>query len=288
MKKTIDHKEKENEFETKNMATNSIIRNYENSRTCDCKLSKTLNYLRSVNKLYDVCILVDKYQFYCHKLLIITHCPPFRLHILNTRPKDLVEIKLCYSTKRGMSLILSYIYSMEINIDIHNFADTLITSYELGIEKLIEKCEKYIDQNFGSSLGNNEAKNEIEISKIIVSLSILYPLKEKEFYKEIMNNIAKKFSFVLENDEFLNIDVKILYNLLKYYQITINKEIDLFIGILKWIKKDPSTRCKYLKLLFDFVKFQHISPLSIAKYIETEELVMNDPKILEKIKQSLK
>jgi hypothetical protein len=71
----------------------------------------------------------------------------FRLHILNTRPKDFVEIKLCFSTKRGLSTIIQFIYAFEINIYIFNFFDTLITSYELGIEKVIEKCENFINEN---------------------------------------------------------------------------------------------------------------------------------------------
>ena len=39
------------------------------------------------------------------------------------------------------------IYAFEINIYIFNFFDTLITSYELGIEKVIEKCENFINEN---------------------------------------------------------------------------------------------------------------------------------------------
>jgi hypothetical protein len=73
-----------------------------------------------------------------------THCPRFRLHILNTRPNDLVKIKLCISTKRGISTIIQYIYAFQINIDIYNFFDTLNTTcYELGIEKVTEKCENF-------------------------------------------------------------------------------------------------------------------------------------------------
>ena len=281
MKKIIDLKD---DNSIKRTTSNKSI----NETRCTCKLSKTLIYLRSINKLYDVCFLIEKYQFYCHKLAVITHCPQFRLHILNTRPKDLVEIKLCYSTKRGISTIIQYIYAIEINIDIYNFADTLVTSYELGIEKLIEKCENFINENVEVILVKSDAEYEIEIKKLVISLSILFPLKEKEFFRKIMSHVAKNFDYVIETDEFLDLDVKLLYDLLKYYPISISKEIELFNGIVKWLKKDSAARYKYEKLLLDLIRFQHISPQDIENHVEAEEFVMNDPDIQEKIKTSLK
>jgi hypothetical protein len=284
MKKIIDQTV-DNQVINENATKNSIN---EVKTRCTCKLSKTLSYLRSINKLYDVCFLIEKYHFYCHKLAVITHCPQFRLHILNTRPKDLVEIKLCYSTKRGLSTIIQYIYAFEINIDIYNFADTLVTSYELGIEKVIEKCENFINENFGIILIKSDEEYEIEIKKLVISLSILFPLKEKDFYGKIMTHVAKNFSFVIQTDEFLDLDVKLLYNLLKYYPISINKEVELFNGIVKWLKKDSNVRYKFERLLLDLIKFQHISPQDIENHVEVEEFVMNDPDIQEKIKTSLK
>ena len=255
-----------------------------NTNGCTCKLYKTMRYLWDINRLCDVCFLVDdKYQYYCHKLVIITYCPPFRLYLVNTRPKDLAEIKLSYSTKRGMSILINYIYSIYLNIDTSNFADILITSYELGIEKVSDKCETFINENIGERF-----LNEKEIRKLVLALPVLYPLKEKDFYKRIMKKVSENFNIVLRNDEFLSLNVKILHNLLKYYPITINKEIDLLNGVYKWVKTDKAKRSKYEKLLVDCIKFQYINPEDIEKHVESKDNIMNDPYMKEKVKLSLK
>jgi hypothetical protein len=253
---------------------------------CSCKVFKTLRYLWTINKLYDVCFIVDKSQFYCHKLAVITYCPPFRLHLINTSPKDLVQVKLCYSTKKGIPAIIRYIYTIEINIDLLNFADTLITSYELGIENLVEKCENFIIESLTTNINESQLEDSIKI--LTLALSILYPLKQKDFYKKIMSHVAENFNYVLRNVEFLALDVKIFYSLLKFYPITINKEVDLFNGILKWIRKDLTKRSKYEQLMMNLIKFQFISPIDIEKYVETKDFIMDDPYIKEKVKMSLK
>jgi hypothetical protein len=95
-------------------------------------------------------------------------------------------------------------------------------------------------------------------------------------------------TLVLHTDEFLDLDVKLLYNLLKYYPISINKEVELFNGIVKWLKKDSNVRYKFEKLLLDLIKFQHVSSQDIENHVEVEEFVMNDPNIQEKVKTSIK
>ena len=103
-----------------------------------------------------------------------------------------------------------------------------------------------------------------------------------------MKKVSENFNIVLRNDEFLSLNVKILHNLLKYYPITINKEIDLLNGVYKWVKTDKAKRSKYEKLLVDCIKFQYINPEDIEKHVESKDNIMNDPYMKEKVKLSLK
>ncbi len=63
------------------------------------------------------------------------------------------------------------IYAFEINIYIFNFFDTLITSYELGIEKVIEKCENFINENSRMRMKQRNFRFYFRIENNSVTLS---------------------------------------------------------------------------------------------------------------------
>jgi hypothetical protein len=254
-------------------------------KKCLNKLSKSLYHLWAGNKLCDVTLHVEQSKYLCHKVVILAHCPPFKSKILSARGNEQVEIYLPHSTKQGINQIISYFYTNEIHIHLFNFADILITSNDLGIDELFQKCELYILNYIDERKDIDDDCDTDKLSLIVRSLSILQPINKKKIYKKIMAYVASNFDCLMQTDDFLELNFGILNSFLSCFNIGVNTEEDLLEGILKWIRKDVKNRVVYQKQLLLNINFQFISPCGLKKF-ELSKRLMETPSIKQKVKQA--
>ena len=248
---------------------------------CLNKLSKALHNLWVSNILTDIIFYVGNSKFRCHKVIVLAFCPAHKKKILNSRLNEIIEIKLPNSTEQGITQILSYVYTSEIHIHLFNFADIMITSYELGIDDLFQKSEafskKYIDERITSQKCNPD-----DLGLIIRSLNLLKPISDNKNYKKLMNYVASSFDCLMVTEEFLDLEAQTLKDFLCCYKICVTNEEDLLDGLLRWIRRDYYNRKIYEKDLLIHVNFQFIRPSNLKKF-ELPIFITKIPSIKKKI-----
>jgi hypothetical protein len=253
---------------------------------CLNKLSKALHNLWVSNILTDVIFYVGNSTFRCHKVIVLAFCPAHKKKILNSRLNEVLEVKLPLSTEQGITQILSYVYTSEIHIHLFNFADIMITSYELGIEDLFEKSEAFTHAYINERI-SNEKCNVDDFGLIIRSLNLLKPIKNMKIYKKLMNYVASNFDCLMLTEEFLDLDAQTLKDFLCCYKICVTNEEDLLDGLLKWIRRDFSCRKIYEKDLLMHVNFQFIKPSNLNNF-DLPNYITKIPSIKKKIDLSQK
>lgn len=254
-----------------------------------CKISKSLFDLWMSKKLFDVCFVINDEKYFAHKLAILAYCKRFQSLLTETKPTELVEIHLRYSTNQGLKAILNFIYTSKILISFSNVAHILVTANELDIQELLEDACKFIEINVLDS--KSQRNNNFHLKKIGYFsdvLSILQPTKirKKEVYKIIANYLAENFQEFLKTDEFLNLSHVIICEFLRNYKLSINKESDLFEALINWLHTDES-RFEFHEQIFKLINFESINLNDIANYVNNYDFLTKNKILKEKIDKAL-
>jgi hypothetical protein len=237
-------------------------------RVISKKLLKNFYNLWLGNKLCDVCLVIDNTRRFIHKMILITHSSHFA-YLTNTKPKDMIKIVLFRSTIEGLDYLISYMYTIESNIDSNNFAQLLISASELKIEKLYEECQRYIIR-----LLNNDSIDAI--NQITVQLSILRRAKNENIYLTIINYLTKNLQILIQSANFFKIAYKILRDILECEKRSFEHEIELLFAVIKWLEihKKSKKITSWIELL-ESICFHKIRPTDYDFILEKCELVLN-------------
>lgn len=84
--------------------------------------------------------------------------------------------------------------------------------------------------------------------------------------------LEKNFTQVSEEEEFVNIEVAQLQELLNKDTLCVSEE-NAFEALLRWVKKDPESRSKHLPNLLANVRLPLLSPMYLTDRVAKEELI---------------
>jgi hypothetical protein len=259
----------------------------EQVKACTCTLQETLRVLWLTKKLFDVYLIVEEqYRFDSHKIALLAHCSRIQDILLKSNTDEIIEITLFNATHNGITLVLSYIYKLEISFDIFNFADIFISALELGIIDLIEMCQNYVENNMqfledgGGGDNNFNSKNNIGI--LTRALEILKPLKTEKFYEIFLSYISKNLKCCFNTQEFLIIDFSIFIELLRRYSLARTNKNDVLNAIYRWICYDKINRYKYHAVLIKSSGFNYSSSALIDLQ---KKLLQKDAEFSKRVKK---
>ncbi|CAF1104954.1 unnamed protein product [Didymodactylos carnosus] len=211
-------------------ASNTSISFPENTHPPD--LLDGLNDLRLNKKLCDVILVVDKQQFYCHKNVLAATSPYFRAMFTG----EMFESSQSLVTLNGVDAdaiaeLIEYAYTAEVTICEHNVQSLLSAANFLQIQTVRESCcryfERFLDET--NAIGINcfaELHNSTELMR-----------KAKRF-------ILKKFSLVVQQEEFINVSAQKLIEFIKDDDIHVICEDEIFDACLKWLNYSLEERAK--------------------------------------------
>ncbi len=107
-----------------------------------------LNTLRLSKSMYDITLVVDGEEFYCHKCVLASLSDYFNV-MFNT---ELAESKQSHVNINSldsstMKLIIDYAYTTQLNITDHNVQSVLTAANLFDIKPVKEACCLYMEYN---------------------------------------------------------------------------------------------------------------------------------------------
>lgn len=192
-----------------------------------------LNRFRTEEKYCDVRILVGEKLFPCHRVVLASAAEFFDgMFGGNFIESKNTEVSLGNIEADTFEEILNFIYTDCVTVTTENAYRLLAASEYFGLPFLEEKCIAYI-------------KDNVPINSVIDILIFACNTKKTTLVNIISKHIAKNFSQVSKMKKSRYIPFQILRQILTYNNIEINSD-SLTEFLLKWVKKDPDNRKKYV------------------------------------------
>ncbi|KAJ5074063.1 pep-cterm sorting domain-containing protein [Anaeramoeba ignava] len=163
------------------------------------------------------------FSFKTHKSILSSRSQYFK-SLFNSKMKEYQENKLVlqdFSTSI-IALILKYLYSGKIEINLGNAIEILIFSSKYLIEELIEISSKFI-------------KNNLQMETVVDVLELSDSMNLKELFDFSYQFILENFEKLMKTAFFLELEEDRLNSILSNDRISIN-QFELFQSIIKWGK----------------------------------------------------
>ena len=232
-------------------------------------MSKQLNDFREANVLCDVTICVDGRTFYAHRCVLSASSPYFKA-MFSSNMKESTECKpivLNDIDAHNMEELLKYIYTGEIELTPENIRPIISAANYLLITSLKERCVKFLQQMLTPSN--------------CLSIETTAEKYDCEWLRTTAYNYIKEnFLTIAVTDEFKDLPLERLVELVSSDDTKVEREEQIFEAIMTWVKHDMVNRKEYFVSLMEHVRFPLMSPYYLMDHVESEELVCTTPQCI--------
>ncbi|XP_037934132.1 uncharacterized protein LOC119668628 [Teleopsis dalmanni] len=225
----------------------------------------------------DMTINIDNFNFKCNKIVLWTYCKYFR------KNPDLVSLDISNDFMSPMEFRTLYNWMLEDKPKI--FHDSLLSmltaAIAFGIKDLKLQC--------WSLLSNDDMYNE-------ENAFFMY-LKARKFSlphvrRVMLSRIKKFFLPLVSSKEFVSLNLSDLKCLMKGNSFAVNREIEIFYSLIRWLSYDWDEREPYVTQVMRLVRFNNMSCpnlLHLKHYFKSGEVnrVTYRDEIQNKIQQNL-
>ncbi|KAF7215881.1 kelch-like protein 41a [Nothobranchius furzeri] len=238
-------------------------------------LQDGLKELLNENKLIDCVLKVGDRSIPCHRLILAACSPSFRELFFseNGMEVDKKEVVLDNLDPNIMEVIVSYLYSAEIDINENNVQDILGVANRFQIPSVFTVCVNYLQKMVTK-------KSCLAIYRLGLMLNCARLAMAARDY------IADRFEAVAKDDDFLELAPPELFAIIGADALNVEKEEVVFEALMRWIRKDKEKRAQSLGEAFDYIRFRLLPEKYFKEKVEKDELVKANPELLKKIKDA--
>lgn len=212
--------------------------------------------------------LFISFRIPAHKI-VLSVCSPFFNAMFNSDMKEKNEKEVTINEVDGetLELLINYCYLGTININEDNVERILSTACRFQMSNVVSACSNFLGKqlHFSNAIG-------FKVFAEQQSCSDLYDISLKFVESHFMEIYQK-------SEEFLQLSVEQLGNLLKSDDINVISEEDVFKALIKWISFSDD-RKQYISTLLPLVKLQLLSPAFIADQVEKYCTTLETQKML--------
>lgn len=154
-----------------------------------------------------------------------------------------------------LSALVNYCYTGTIEIREDNVETLLSTACLLQLHEVVEACSRFLSHQLHPS-------NCLGIAIFAEHQSCNSLLQEATSY------ISKHFMQVVRNQEFIQLNVDQMRNLLSNDDLNVPSERHIFECLLTWIRNDPTQRNRHIADLLSLVRLPLLEPSFLADHVE--------------------
>ncbi|XP_032237178.2 kelch-like protein 3 [Nematostella vectensis] len=222
-----------------------------------------LNALRKEGEsgFCDVNLEVEGQVFAAHRCVLAANSQFFyTMFTSGMRDSNDSRIKLCSLTSGALSSILDFFYTREINISRDNVVDILEAASFLLLTPVKSACAQII-------LSALRINNCISTRRVADK----YALEELKIKADSF--IKKNFQQVRSEEEFLDLSIGELCELISSDDLNVETEEEVFEAVLKWVKHESQNRAMHLPTALPCLRFGSLSSDFVERQIEGESLL---------------
>ncbi|XP_055920249.1 kelch-like protein 1 [Eupeodes corollae] len=193
---------------------------------------------------------LDNFRISAHRIILLAASEYF-LEVL--QDPEVTDFVIAGVNGETLKILLNFIYTTTIEISSETIHDIMNASSFLKLSNIEAECSQYLSES-------------IELSNCLSLAATCKKNNYNKLFERAIMYAARNFVHIIEEEEFLELDVEYLRQLLKRDDLCVRSEEEVFHGIMRWIAHDkPGRECHCLKLL-SHLRF----PLLTPEFIVTE------------------
>ncbi|CAB3407173.1 unnamed protein product [Caenorhabditis bovis] len=162
------------------------------------------------------------------------------------------------------SMLINFCYTGQIEINDDNVQDLLPSACLLQMLEVQTACCDYL-------------KKQLEPSNCLGIRAFADAHACKELMSTANAFILKKFSNVVESEEFLQLSIDELVEIIRSDQLNAPSEETVFSAVINWVRQDITKRKQHLSMLLSHVRLPLCSPKFLVTTVSEEMLIKTDP-----------
>ena len=228
------------------------------------QMVKSLSSLRQDESLCDVTLNIGEMSIKAHKVILAASTPYFHAMFTNQMlESSLDEVKLQEVDAKSVNELVNFIYGENLIVKTENVQSLLSAASLLQITCVKDACVNYLMK-----------KLHPENCLTVRHLADIY--SATELLQAANSFLEKNFVDVAQCNEFLQLDIKELSELIKKDDLNIRSEEQIFEAMLCWVKTDCETRKEYLPELLEYVRLPLLSPQYLSDRVLSEEIIRSN------------
>lgn len=246
-----------------------------NSSTNPSIVLKGLESLLDLEELCDVTLLTeDGMSISAHRNILSVGSPYFRAMFTGKLKESKNEnITLKGVTGWALRSIIRFMYCSSLDVNETNVDDILSASDLFQMKEIKNVCCQFLKEQLHPS-------NCLGIAALAGGFSC------EELWSEARRYAVKHFTDVIKCDEFKELPIDTLKQLLLDENVCIRSEEDVFNAAIEWIAESVD-RLKYSAEVLSCVRLPVLSPSFLNSQVLSNELLSDDPECKQLFKEAL-
>ncbi|XP_078258617.1 kelch repeat and BTB domain-containing protein 3 isoform X2 [Rhinoraja longicauda] len=196
----------------------------------------------------------------------------FEVHM---RERDDESVKISNLSPEAMRAFLDFAYTGHAEISETNVELFFQMSSFLQVSLLAKACSDFLIKT-------------LDLTNCLQLLSLSESYGSTALYNHALLFVVQHFSLLLKSSDFLEMNAGLLEKCLEADALNVPDEDTVLNALLLWTQYDIDSREKHLPQLINLVRLHQVSKETLENVMESESLLLNNPKCMESINDALK
>uniref|UniRef100_A0A8C3A1T1 Kelch like family member 10 n=1 Tax=Cyclopterus lumpus TaxID=8103 RepID=A0A8C3A1T1_CYCLU len=233
------------------------------------------NDLRLEGQFCDAVIKVEDVEFEIHKV-ILCKCSPYFLALFQRWSSSNKKVFVIPGMSPDMMrLIIDFAYTGSVSVTEENVQELLMAADQLNVMDIVQSCCDFL----GEQLRADNCIGIFHLTDIILSA---------ELQHRAYRYMADHFEEVAYHDEFLQLPLQQLIDILERDDLNVRNESVAFEAVLRWIDHVPGERKAHVAVLLSKVRLALTSMDYMRLKVLPNELVKTNTECATMIRDALK
>ncbi|XP_072454423.1 kelch repeat and BTB domain-containing protein 12 isoform X1 [Notamacropus eugenii] len=237
-------------------------------------LSKIKN-MKELAEMIDVVLVAEGERFPCHRLILAAFSPYFKAMftcgLLECAQREVILYDI---TAESVSIILNYMYNVDLDINNANVQTVAVAAYFMQMDEVFSICQKYM-------MDHMDASNCVGIYYFA-----------KHIGAEDLSDQAKKYLYqhfaeASLHEEILEIDVDQLMGLIQSDDLNISREESILDLVLRWVNHNRESRLESLVELLKQVRLGLVNPSFLREALKRNTALLCNSDCIDLIQGAL-
>uniref|UniRef100_A0A8C3A1B9 Kelch like family member 10 n=2 Tax=Cyclopterus lumpus TaxID=8103 RepID=A0A8C3A1B9_CYCLU len=233
------------------------------------------NDLRLEGQFCDAVIKVEDVEFEIHKV-ILCKCSPYFLALFQRWSSSNKKVFVIPGMSPDMMrLIIDFAYTGSVSVTEENVQELLMAAYQLNVMYVVQTCCDFL----GEQLRADNCIGIFQLTDIVLSA---------ELQHRAYRYMADHFEEVAYHDEFLQLPLQQLIDILERDDLNVRNESVAFEAVLRWIDHVPGERKAHVAVLLSKVRLALTSMDYMRLKVFSNELVKTNTECATMVWDALK